>query len=157
MDQPSVQWYALYLDRRHILSSISFFVSKAANADTIAKKRAEIAAKAAAMLKKNPALQAATAMRPGPSVAAPVPRVPVVPASLPSKVVYAGTPSPSVSSGPTPATPATPASGPGTPAAGISDDLVRRVAEAKRRVADAQSKLAVKDNPYMVWFSSHLC
>lgn len=30
------------------------------------------------------------------------------------------------------------------------DDLARRVAEAKRRVAEAQSKLAVKDNPYMV-------
>lgn len=30
------------------------------------------------------------------------------------------------------------------------DDLARKVAEAKRRVAEAQSKLAVKDNPYMV-------
>ena len=53
---------------------------------------------------------------------------------------------------------ATPVSGSGTPsgsatpAAGVTDDLVRRVAEAKRRVADAQSKLAVKDNPYMVCF-----
>jgi U4/U6 small nuclear ribonucleoprotein PRP3 len=80
-------------------------------------------------------------------VAAPVPKVPILPSSLPSKVVYTATPSPTVSSGPTPATPA---SGPGTPAAGITDDLVRRVAEAKRRVADAQSKLAIKDNPYMV-------
>ena len=79
-------------------------------------------------------------------VAAPVPKVP---ASLPSKVVYAATPSPSISSGPTPATPV---SGPGTPAGGVSDDLLRRVAEAKRRVADAQSKLAIKDNPYMVHF-----
>lgn len=79
-------------------------------------------------------------------VAAPIPKVPILPASLPSKVVYAATPSPSVSSGPTPATPA---SGPGTPAVGVTDDLVRRVAEAKRRVADAQSKLAIKDNPYM--------
>jgi hypothetical protein len=81
-------------------------------------------------------------------IAAPIPKLPV---SLPSKVVaYTATPSPSVSSGPTPATPA---SGPGTPAAlGITDDLVRRVAEAKRRVADAQSKLAIKDNPYMVCF-----
>ena len=30
------------------------------------------------------------------------------------------------------------------------DDLSRKVAEAKRRVAEAQSKLAIKDNPYMV-------
>jgi U4/U6 small nuclear ribonucleoprotein PRP3 len=30
------------------------------------------------------------------------------------------------------------------------DDLARKVAEAKRRVAEAQSKLAIKDNPYMV-------
>lgn len=82
-------------------------------------------------------------------VAAPIPKVPILPPSLPSKVVYAATPSPSISSGPTPATPA---SGPGTPAGGITDDLIRRVAEAKRRVADAQSKLAIKDNPYMVRF-----
>ena len=55
---------------------------------------------------------------------------------------------------------ATPASGSGsatpsgsvTPAVGLTDDLERRVAEAKRRVADAQSKLAIKDNPYMVCF-----
>ncbi|KAF8799743.1 small nuclear ribonucleoprotein hPrp3 [Phlegmacium glaucopus] len=79
-------------------------------------------------------------------VAAPVPKVPILPASLSSKVVYTATPSPSVSSGPTPATST---SGPGTPAGGITDDLERRVAEAKRRVADAQSKLAIKDNPYM--------
>lgn len=32
----------------------------------------------------------------------------------------------------------------------MTDDLARRVAEAKRRVAEAQSKLAIKDNPYMV-------
>ncbi|KAL1743986.1 pre-mRNA processing factor 3-domain-containing protein [Schizophyllum fasciatum] len=36
---------------------------------------------------------------------------------------------------------------PGTP--GASDDLARRIAEAKRLVASAQSKLANKDNPYM--------
>lgn len=39
---------------------------------------------------------------------------------------------------------------PGPGASGTSDDLSRKVAEAKRRVAEAQSKLAVKDNPYMV-------
>lgn len=99
---------------------------------------------------KNSAIFSGSATSRGPiGVAAPVPKVPILPASLPSKVVYAATPSPSISSGPTPATPA---SGPGTPAAGVSDDLIRRVAEAKRRVADAQSKLAIKDNPYMVRF-----
>lgn len=36
------------------------------------------------------------------------------------------------------------------------DDLSRKVAEAKRRVAEAQSKLAVKDNPYMVRPPCHL-
>ncbi|KAF8180386.1 small nuclear ribonucleoprotein hPrp3 [Pholiota molesta] len=124
-----------YIDKRVQLSAV----------ELIAQKRAEIAAKHAAMMKKNPALANATAGRPV-GLAAPVPKVPIVPASVPSKVVYNASPSPSISSGPTPATPA---SGPGTPAAGISDDLVRRVAEAKRRVADAQSKLAIKDNPYM--------
>ncbi|PPQ93764.1 hypothetical protein CVT25_008144 [Psilocybe cyanescens] len=114
--------------------------------ELIAQKRAEIAAKLAAMNKKAPAPAAAsTSSTPRPSVglAAPVPKVPIVPASLPSKVVYNATPSPSISSGPTPAS----GSGAGTPA--ISDDLFRKVAEAKRRVADAQSKLAIKDNPYM--------
>lgn len=38
---------------------------------------------------------------------------------------------------------------PGTPLQN-TDDLARKVAEAKRRVAEAQTKLAVKDNPYMV-------
>jgi len=99
------------------------------------------------MMKKNPAL-AGTATKPSIGLAAPVPKVPLVPASLPSKVVYNSTPSPAViSSGPTPASSST-VSKAGTPA--ISDDLVRKVAEAKRRVADAQSKLAIKDNPYMV-------
>ncbi|KAJ3514705.1 hypothetical protein NLJ89_g2227 [Agrocybe chaxingu] len=117
-------------------------------AELIAQKRAEIAAKHAAMMKKNPALASATAIRPPTGVAAPVPKVPLVPASVPSKVVYAATPSPTAT---------TPASGSGTPATpGLSDDLMRRVAEAKRRVADAQSKLAVKDNPYMVRRASAL-
>lgn len=123
--------------------------------DLIAQKRAEIAAKHAEMMKKNPALASASS-RPTIPLAAPQPKVPILPASLPSKVVYAGTPSPSlgafggasVSSGPTPAG----SSGGATPVTGaaLPDDLGRRVAEAKRRVADAQSKLAVKDNPYMV-------
>jgi len=41
-----------------------------------------------------------------------------------------------------------PKSGPGTSAS--TDDLARRVAEAKKRVAEAQTKLSIKDNPYMV-------
>lgn len=119
--------------------------------ELIAQKRAEIAAKLAAMNKKAPApAPTSSASRPSVGLAAPVPKVPIVPASLPSKVVYNATPSPSISSGPTPAS----GSGAGTPA--ISDDLFRKVAEAKRRVADAQSKLAIKDNPYMVSYLSHL-
>ena len=73
------------------------------------------------------------------AVTAPVPKVTLLFASLPSKFVYATTPSPSISSDPTSA------SGPGTPAVGVADDLIRRV-------ADAQSKLGIKDNPYMVCY-----
>ena len=76
-----------------------------------------------------------------PKLAAPTPVKPA--AAIPT----VPTPSPSVSSRTGSA--AAP-SGPGTPA--TSDDLLRRVAEAKRRVAEAQTKLAVKDNPYMVSF-----
>jgi U4/U6 small nuclear ribonucleoprotein PRP3 len=115
--------------------------------ELIAQKRAEIAAKHAAMMKKNTGL-ASTVGKPTIGLAAPVPKVPLAPVSLPSKVVYNSTPSPAViSSGPTPASSSSVPKA-GTPA--ISDDLVRKVAEAKRRVADAQSKLAIKDNPYMV-------
>lgn len=43
------------------------------------------------------------------------------------------------------------ASKPGTPGIPVvSDDLVRRVAEAKRKVAEFQNRAAVKDNPYLV-------
>ncbi|KAF8531348.1 pre-mRNA processing factor 3-domain-containing protein [Gautieria morchelliformis] len=43
------------------------------------------------------------------------------------------------------------ASKPGTPGVVpvISDDLARRVAEAKRKVAEVQNRAAVKDNPYL--------
>ncbi|KIK80456.1 hypothetical protein PAXRUDRAFT_833514 [Paxillus rubicundulus Ve08.2h10] len=78
----------------------------------IAQKRAEIAAKVAAMKSNPPGLP------PKPIVAAPVAKN----ASPP------------------------PAAGAATP---NMDDLARKVAEAKRRVAEAQSKLAIKDNPYM--------
>ncbi|EMD31940.1 hypothetical protein CERSUDRAFT_119270 [Gelatoporia subvermispora B] len=56
---------------------------------------------------------------------------------------------PSASPSPAPTTTAVPSPHTGSPSPGVSDDLARRVAEAKRRVAEAQSKLAVKDNPYM--------
>lgn len=111
------------------------------------EKRAEIAAKAAEMLKNNPLPQAVKRTT---KVAAPVPRVPVLPASDPSKVVYPVTPSASVSGDPTPIKASTPASGSGTPARGGSDAIKRNIAEARRLVADAKTKLAVKDNPYMV-------
>ncbi|EGO03404.1 hypothetical protein SERLA73DRAFT_69277 [Serpula lacrymans var. lacrymans S7.3] len=81
----------------------------------IAQKRAEIAAKVAAMKKNIPGV------------------------SVPPAPVKVAAPSPSpVANG-----------SPAAASATTTDDLARRVAEAKRRVADAQSKLAVKDNPYM--------
>ncbi|KAG6914721.1 hypothetical protein DXG01_015751 [Tephrocybe rancida] len=97
-------------------------------ADLIAQKRAEVAAKLA-IFKTN-------TLGWTPPVRAPIPTKPLAP--IPSVSSSA-----SVSSGPTPAT--------GSPAsfAGVTDDIARRVSEAKRRVAEAQSKLAVKDNPYM--------
>ncbi|KAL1730425.1 pre-mRNA processing factor 3-domain-containing protein [Schizophyllum commune] len=71
---------------------------------------------------------AAGGSRPAGSVAAPQPIR--ANATLPAKPTAASTPGT-----------------PGTP--GASDDLARRIAEAKRLVASAQSKLANKDNPYM--------
>lgn len=62
-----------------------------------------------------------------------VPGVPTKPAPVATPPVKADSPSP--------------APGPAMP---NMDDLARKVAEAKRRVAEAQSKLAIKDNPYMV-------
>ncbi|KDQ60251.1 hypothetical protein JAAARDRAFT_191653 [Jaapia argillacea MUCL 33604] len=63
------------------------------------------------------------------------------------------TPRPSAPTTPAASTPAiaTPTSGASShsPSPALDPDLARRVAEAKRRVADAQTKLAVKDNPYM--------
>ncbi|PCH45117.1 PRP3-domain-containing protein [Wolfiporia cocos MD-104 SS10] len=82
-------------------------------ADLIAQKKAEIAAKIAAMKKNAPSTSASPAV-----------------------------PSPAAS-------PAVPSPTSHSPSPSVSDDLARRVAEAKRRVAEAQSKLAVKDNPYM--------
>ncbi|KAK2465094.1 hypothetical protein APHAL10511_002902 [Amanita phalloides] len=112
-------------------------LSSSASADLIAQKRAEIAAKLAAMRNASfgvgtgpatiaPKLAAPTPVKP----AAPLPSVPTPSSSVSSRTASAAGPS-----------------GPGTPAMG--DDLTRRVAEAKRRVTEAQTKLAVKDNPYM--------
>jgi len=102
------------------------------NTDLIAQKRAEIAAKLAAMK--------SSTLGWTPPIRAPVPTKAIVP-KLPPTTASS---SPTVSSGPTPAT--------GSPRPGSTlaiDDIARRVSEAKRRVADAQTKLAVKDNPYM--------
>lgn len=88
-------------------------------ADLIAQKRAEIAAKIAAMKKNVPT--ASSRSVPASSVATPSPTSTPAPAST----SHSGTPD-------------------------STEELLRRVAEAKRRVAEAQNKLAVKDNPYMV-------
>jgi U4/U6 small nuclear ribonucleoprotein PRP3 len=88
----------------------------------IAQKRAEIAAKVAAMKKSAFGVSST-----------------VSPTSI--KPVH---PSPSPANADSPDS--------GSPA--VTDDLSRRVLEARRRVAEAQSKLAVKDNPYMV---RHAC
>lgn len=76
-----------------------------------------------------------------PPIRAPVPTK----VAVPMLHLATTTSSPTISSGPTPATGSPP---PGNPLA--IDDIARRVTEARRRVADAQTKLAVKDNPYMV-------
>ncbi|KAI0746543.1 pre-mRNA processing factor 3-domain-containing protein [Daedaleopsis nitida] len=44
---------------------------------------------------------------------------------------------------------ATPSAAAATSSLPSTDDVARRIAEAKKRLADTQSKLAVKDNPYM--------
>ncbi|KAL0581863.1 U4/U5/U6 small nuclear ribonucleoprotein prp3 [Marasmius crinis-equi] len=101
--------------------------------DVIAQKRAEFAAKVAAMR------QNALGTGGGPMpIPAPVPKAPI---SIPKA---AATPSPTTSGGPTPAA--------GSPAPGGNiavQDLARRVAEAKRKAAEHLSKSAIKDNPYL--------
>ncbi|CDO75637.1 hypothetical protein BN946_scf184840.g20 [Trametes cinnabarina] len=84
----------------------------------IAQKRAEIAAKIAAMKKSASASSSAQ------------------PTAAPSPITGSTAASASVSGAASPSPP-------------ISDDMARRIAEAKQRVAEAQKKLAVKDNPYM--------
>jgi len=69
--------------------------------------------------------------------------VPAVVAPTPVKAMLP-IPSPASTGSPAPSAPP------------VADDLSRRVAEAKRRVAEAQSKLAIKDNPYMVCLVSFL-
>ncbi|KAI0819490.1 pre-mRNA processing factor 3-domain-containing protein [Trametes gibbosa] len=93
----------------------------ASSADAlIAQKRAEIAAKIAAMKKT---------------------------ASAPSSAQPTAAPTPSSTSASRVAS--TSASAAPSPSPPITNDMARRIAEAKRRVAEAQSKLATKDNPYM--------
>lgn len=109
--------------------------------DLILQKRAEIAAKLAAM--KNVGSGSPITQKP-PGIAAPIPTKP-----LPSKIPVPSSLSstPVTTPKPTPGMTPPPKSGPGTSAS--TDDLARRVAEAKKRVAEAQTKLSIKDNPYM--------
>ncbi|KAH6900948.1 small nuclear ribonucleoprotein hPrp3 [Coprinopsis sp. MPI-PUGE-AT-0042] len=109
--------------------------------DLIAQKRAEIAAKLAAM--KNSAAGGSGGPKPSGAtgIAAPIPTLPAKQGGFSATAT--------VSSGPTSAS-GTPRPGSGAPGGGgITEDLARKVAEAKRRVAEAQSKLSVRDNPYM--------
>lgn len=80
-----------------------------------------------------------------PGIAAPIPTKP-----LPSKipVPLSSFSTPVATPKPTPGTTPPPKSGSGPSTS--TDDLAWRVAEAKKRVAEAQSKLSIKDNPYMV-------
>jgi hypothetical protein len=126
----------------HVCSSRSPPAQHSAN-DLIMQKRAEVAAKLAAMKKSS---LAGPAPPKTPAIAAPVPTKPI-----PPKVAF---PTPSPSSTPKRTPGITPPSTSATPA-GVPDDLARRVAEAKKRVSEAQTKLAIKDNPYMVR-SSHI-
>lgn len=59
------------------------------------------------------------------------------------------TPTPSVTSASATPTPRPAALTSQSPSPSVTDDLARKVAEARRKVAEAQSKLAIKDNPYM--------
>jgi U4/U6 small nuclear ribonucleoprotein PRP3 len=107
----------------------------------IAKKREEVAAKMAAMKAKFSGVAAAAKASVPPvtssgsatpaKIAAPVP---VKPQTTAPAATRSGSASESASPSPGPAS---------------AEDLARRVAEARRRVAEAQSKLAVKDNPYL--------
>lgn len=54
---------------------------------------------------------------------------------------------------PAPHTPAPASPGPSAASAHFAEDVGKRIAEAKRKVTDAQNKLAMKDNPYMVFQS----
>ncbi|KAJ4494006.1 pre-mRNA processing factor 3-domain-containing protein [Lentinula edodes] len=104
-------------------SDASTTETSSSTAAMIAQKRAEIAAKMAKM--RNSVLSGAGVTLPG-TTAPTTTTTTTAMDSLPKKP----TPSDSV-------TPVLPA------------DLARRVAEAKRKVAEYQTKLAVKDNPYM--------
>ncbi|KAJ4468294.1 pre-mRNA processing factor 3-domain-containing protein [Lentinula aciculospora] len=104
------------------------------SAALIAQKRAEIAAKMAAM--RNTVLSGADVTLPGATASG----ASIPPGANGNGQIAAPTPKPAI------ALPKKPISSSTTPDA---SDLARRVAEAKRKVAEYQSKLAVKDNPYM--------
>ena len=86
--------------------------------ELIAQKRAEIAAKMAAMTGKKPTFST------GPLSAAPIAK------PGPASTMFIA-PQPLAT-------------------AAATEELARRVAEAKKRVADAQKAMSVKDNPYLV-------
>ncbi|KAF8639281.1 hypothetical protein AX16_010353 [Volvariella volvacea WC 439] len=117
--------------------------SSLADPDYIAKKRAELAAKVAEMRKQSFMGKGPVIPSHGP-LTAPIPVKPQVP--LP--------PVPSASTTPVAArSTATSASGrssaAGTPSLPDSQDIQKKISEARKLVAQAQSKLAIKDNPYM--------
>ncbi len=117
----------LHLDIEQLSSCESFYRQVSlptkrlfqSHAAVIAQKRAEIAAKVAAMRGG------------GASIAAPTPVKPIA-SAVPMVKSASSTPP------------------------GLPDDLAKKIAEAKKKVVAAQSKLAVKDNPYMVSISAIL-
>jgi U4/U6 small nuclear ribonucleoprotein PRP3 len=113
-----------------VINYCSFsFPQALAGADQIKQKRAEIAAMMARMKNQSLGLTGSAAAASAHKMTAAATKNIPTPMIQPSK---GSTPSDS----PAPA--------------GVTDDIARRVAEAKRRVAEAQTKLATKDNPYMV-------
>ncbi|KAF5373863.1 hypothetical protein D9758_000613 [Tetrapyrgos nigripes] len=122
--------------------------SELSNAALIARKRAEIAAKMAAM--RSNVLGGANVTLPS---AQTVSKFASSPSPLPTSLPAKPSPAPvsNIPSRPhsTSGDPSPGGSTPGTPTPGVTDDIVRKVAEAKRKVAEAQRQMAVKDNPYM--------
>jgi hypothetical protein len=114
MDQKVLPMYVPFFTRWHAFKRPLSYSTVQKEA-LIAQKRAEIAAKLAAMRSGS-----------NTGVSSPVSR----------------TPAPANTSSPGPSAAAS---------AHFTEDVGRRIAEAKRKVTEAQNKLATKDNPYMVF------